>query len=298
MLPSIAWSIFPMYEIAFATIPDGTIYGLNNAGDYVFSRSGGYTLVRGGISHDFSYPTGNSAFPTGFATGIGDNGVCFGLTNSAGAERRAAAWSVENGWQVMPSGPFRSEAVGITTGNRVLCKGADGFSEPLLAGWWQVGQNPISISGSLNAAACDNEGNAVFFEGFGSTLIRADGTRIVLKYNDLKCRVEHSWRHQNQQQGTDRGLRKRSGIYPGAVYAPQPRARTRDHADTQRRNRRHANSPKIPPTPQLLTASPAPRGLPSLVSSVRRSGETRPLCALCVSPPTDSPTHQPTGSKS
>ncbi len=179
----------PTYSIAMAVSEDFGIQGLNNQGDVLYQSSDGYHVLRSdGSSAVFGNTVSGGAFPFAVPTGISDSGVCYGLafTPNQGDGTRAAVWTEQSGWQVMPIGPLKSQGVGVTATGRVLCRGSDTlFGEPLNSGWWQIGSNPVSIPGNSLAMGCNSVGDAVFTTFGGSWVTRANGTNQTLQWNGV-----------------------------------------------------------------------------------------------------------------
>ncbi len=178
------------YEIGLMVEQDFGIQGLNNQGDILYRATDGFHLERAdGTTAVFGNAVnGAGPFVYAVATGVSDGGVCYGyaFTSTQGGGRRAAVWTEQSGWQVMPIGPFKSEGRGVTASGKVLCRGGDSPNgESLNSGWWQIGSSPVAIPGNTTAMACDPLGNAVFTNGGGSWILRADGTRQDLLWNGL-----------------------------------------------------------------------------------------------------------------
>lgn len=162
-----------VYEIARIGT-NGGLYGLNNHGDYVVSLGAGNQMLHlNGV--DVQVPTSNiPGYPLGgFLTGVSDNRIGFGRVATSSTGYRAAVWTADGGWVVMPFGPFRSEARGVTASMRVLCSGSSGTGDSLLPGWWQIGENPVSIQLSSTSWSVNQRGDALFSAFAGSYVMPA-----------------------------------------------------------------------------------------------------------------------------
>ncbi len=178
------------YEIVRVAPEFDNIRGLNNRGDYVIALSTGTFAQLDGIDRLIpSVIPGGDPYRNAFPLGVSENQAIYGFGyTSFGPEtqrHRAAVWSADGSSQLMPSGPFRSRAVGVTATGRVLCQGSSGTGEAIVPGWWQPGQAPTSVFYQAVAQECNQAGDILFTGGVGAAILQSNGTLVPLMLNGV-----------------------------------------------------------------------------------------------------------------
>lgn len=215
------WAHGQQYEIARQTY-NGGLFGLNNHGDYVITfLDGGYFMHRGGA--DIAVPTASvPGYLGGGLKGVSDNGFGYGSANAGGNSSRAALWTPESGWVVMPSGPSRSQARGVTSTMRVLCAGGD-TAELVHPGWWQVGQSPVNINLTSKAWACNQTGESLFHSAYGSYIMTSNDVPTELLVDGVHPTIASGF----CELGLASGAVTLSGATYGVVWNKNGTVRTR-----------------------------------------------------------------------